>query len=187
MSQPQIKAKVHNPIVREKVNAGIRKWWADGSPRAEIARERIRALNPMKNASTRLKVSAVLKAMHHKPIIQGGNGRGMTAPQKILMVALGPGWEPEFAVSLGKRTPGYPTHYKIDLAHPLKMIAIQVDGFSHHSRKAQDEKKTERLSSLGWKVLRLWNRDILNWNNSGRPMETSISMTLRLHGIHLSR
>ena len=111
----------------------------------------------------------------------------MTLPQKILLDVLGPGWVPEYALSLGRLTPGYPTNYKLDLANPERMIAIEVDGPSHRARKGQDQKKDEKVRSLGWTVLRFWNKDILTWSDTGTPPESSISMTLEEHGIHLSR
>lgn len=187
MSQPEIKAKVHNPEVAAKIAAGKRRWFAAGSPKALAEIERIRALNPMSNLETRAKVSRRLKAMNHGPSVRGGNGRGLTVPQRMLLDALGTEWIPDFALSLGPRTPGYPTHYKLDIAHPGLRISIEVDGNSHYSRKDLDEKKDEKLSSLGWTVLRFWNRDILTWHDSGMPMEGSISTTLERHGILLSR
>jgi very-short-patch-repair endonuclease len=111
----------------------------------------------------------------------------MTVPQRVLLAALGRGWVPEFAYSLGRRTPGYPSHYKIDIAEPNLKIAIEVDGFSHHSRRLLDQKKDEKLRSLGWGVLRFWNRDILTWNAGAPQTGTSISTILAERGIHLSR
>jgi very-short-patch-repair endonuclease len=92
-----------------------------------------------------------------------------------------------FSVSLGRLTHGYPSHYKIDIAEPKQKIAIEVDGNSHHSRKALDTKKDAKLRSLGWIVLRFWNRDILTWNAGEPPTGASISTILAQHGIHLSR
>ena len=103
-----------------------------------------------------------------------------------MLDALGAGWRAEFPLSLGPRTPGYPTHYKIDLALPERKIAVEVDGFSHGSRRDQDEKKEAKLRSLGWIVLRFSNRDILTWKASGMPMDSYISMTLAGHGILVS-
>jgi very-short-patch-repair endonuclease len=101
--------------------------------------------------------------------------------------ALAGNWIPEFSISLGKRQPGFPTCYKVDLGNPGLKIAIEVDGNTHHSRKTVDEKKDKKLVSLGWIVLRFWNKDILNWINTGMPTDTYISTTLKRHGIHLSR
>ena len=57
----------------------------------------------------------------------------------------------------------YPTHYKIDLADRATMTAVEVDGSSHTAleRKAQDRKKDSFLTSLGWKVLRLSNIQVM--------------------------
>lgn len=187
MSQPEILAKVHAPAVARKRGDKRHAWFAAGSPAAEAERERIRALNPTKRPEVRAKISRTLEAMHHGPFARGGNGQGLTAPQRILLGTLGAGWVAEFALSLGQRTPGYPTHYKLDIAHPVRGIAIEVDGNSHYTRRALDAKKDAKLATLGWTVLRFWNRDILTWNATGMPMDSSISMTLAQHGILPSR
>jgi hypothetical protein len=158
-------------------------WLASGSPKAQAEMDRIRDLNPTSRPDVREKISRTLKAMHHGPSVRGGNGRGLTEPQRMLMEILGEGWTAEYALSLGKRTPGYPTHYKIDIAHPERKIAIEVDGFSHGARRDLDAKKDTKLGSFGWTVLRFLNRDILNWINTGMPTESFISMTLAQHNI----
>lgn len=50
-----------------------------------------------------------------------------------------------------------PTSYKVDLGHPKKRIAIELDGPCHRklAAKAKDIKKAAVLKSLGWKVVRL--------------------------------
>ena len=121
--------------------------------------------NPMESPKTRAKMSASLKRIGHRPKVHGGNGRGMTIPQAILLEELGDGWFPELAVpTKEKRESGFPTCYKIDLASPQLMIGIEVDGGSHESPSARrkDEKKRALLHSLGWTVLRFWNEDVLN-------------------------
>jgi very-short-patch-repair endonuclease len=54
--------------------------------------------------------------------------------------------------------------YKIDIAIPSKMIAIEVDGMSHLAleRKEQDRRKDLQLTEKGWKVVRLLNQFVLN-------------------------
>lgn len=183
MRQPGHLAKVHNPEVAERRGRAISAWYKSGDPRADAARDRIANLNPMARPEVREKVSRRLREMNHRPSVRGGNGTGMTVPQSILLGFLGEGWIPEFALSLGRRTPGFPTCYKLDLANVGRRIAIEVDGNTHHARKDQDRKKEDKLASLGWTVLRFWNRDILTWNDSGRPTDGSISMTLAAHGI----
>ena len=56
----------------------------------------------------------------------------------------------------------YPTCYKIDIAIPSQMIAIEVDGASHNGQLARerDAKKNNFLSGLGWTVYRVRNKSI---------------------------
>lgn len=58
---------------------------------------------------------------------------------------------------------GYPTHYKIDIAHTTLQIAIEVDGGSHRSLLGlqRDAKKTAFLHGVGWTVLRFSNREVM--------------------------
>ncbi len=101
-------------------------------------------------------------------------------PQKLLLDYLGEDWKSEYIVI----TPwiiGFPTCFKIDLACPARKIAIECDGSSHNGLKAKerDKRKDDFLRSVGWTVLRLWNKDILNWSNSGMPTGNYISMTFK--------
>ncbi|MFH0981848.1 MAG: DUF559 domain-containing protein [Planctomycetota bacterium] len=124
----------------------------------------MKAKNPMESEKTRKKVSDTLKRTGHKPPVRGGNGMGLTVPQEMLLTALGTGWVAEFAIPTKKaRDSGYPTCYKVDLANPKRRIAVEVDGNSHHplKRQAEDRKQDALLESLGWKVLRFWNAEIL--------------------------
>ena len=59
--------------------------------------------------------------------------------------------------------------YRIDLAFPDKMIAIECDGKEWHSRyeqKEHDNKKDEFLKSVGWKVFRVTGSDIYEYSSS---------------------
>ncbi len=105
---------------------------------------------------------------------KGGNGKGMTEPQKILLAELGEGWIPEFAIATGeKRGSGFPSAYKADIAKPSCRVAIELDGQSHHSPKqrAKDAKKDAKLRSLGWQVFRFDNLDAIR-----RAKEIAASM-----------
>ncbi len=118
----------------------------------------------MRKEACRRKVQATLTAMGHAPKIRGGNGRGPTQPQKMLAEALG--WQIEYVVKTHqpKINPLHvPTSYKLDIANPERMIAIEVDGLSHGalSRQAQDRKKEQVLAGLGWTVLRFTNREVM--------------------------
>ena len=187
MSQPEIIAKVHSPEVASRRGKSRSAWLRSGNPKALKELDRISKLKPMKNQSTRDKVSSVLKAMNHKPSVRGGNGKGMTVPQQLMIDVLAGNWIAEFSISLGKRQQGFPTCYKVDIGHPGLKIAIEVDGNSHYSRKEKDKKKDVKLASLGWTVLRFWNKDILGWIEAGMERGTHISMTLEQHGVGISR
>lgn len=126
------------------------------------ASARMKANNPMARADVRAKVATTLRAMQWAPPVRGGNGTGPTAPQLALAAALG--WPMEVAIPTGARGDGrgLPTAYKVDIANPSLMVAIEVDGPSHNalSRRVQDAKKTTFLASLGWTVLRFSNAEV---------------------------
>lgn len=144
----------------------IREWHERNPEVAEAASKRMVRENPMRDKVTRAKVSHSLREMGHAPPMRGGNGRPMPTPQRLLLEALGSGWVAEHVVvTRAKRVlGGLPTHYKIDIASPDRMIAIEVDGPSHSSlsRKVQDQRKTTFLESYGWTVFRVPNQRILN-------------------------
>ena len=132
------------------------------------ASERMKKNNPMYKPDVRKKVSTALKAIGHKPLIHGGNGTGLTKPQELLAKKLEDlGFEPacEYVVPTHTKrdTSGYPSHYKIDIAIPDRMTAIEIDGPSHLSLKIQaaDKKKTGFLTGLGWNVLRFTNKAVM--------------------------
>lgn len=123
--------------------------------------------NPMRNIETRKKVSDTLKRIGHKPIKQGGNGRGNTIEQQLLyneLIKIHKSFVCEFIFKTKglNKEKKYSNHYKIDIASEELMIAIEVDGASHKSLKVKecDKKKTNLLASQGWKVLRLSNLQI---------------------------
>lgn len=89
----------------------------------------------------------------------------LPAAQAALLDALaGHGAVPEFVVRTGawRGAGGLPNHFKIDVAIPSRMVAVEIDGASHCAlaRKAQDAKKEAFLSAHGWTVLRFSNRDV---------------------------
>jgi len=186
MTQKEVLEKVHSPEVAAKRGKKRSEWLKSGSPMALRELERIRQLNPMKDEETRKKVSQILRAMNHKPSVRGGNGTGMTVYQEYMKGLLSGSWIQEFAISLGKRKQGYPTHYKVDLGNPELKIAIEVDGYSHYSRKDEDKKKDAMLDSLGWKVLRFWNYQVKDLISTETKSETYIFTTLKQSGILLS-
>jgi hypothetical protein len=135
--------------------------------RSDILSERMKKHNPMDNPDTKKRAWAKLSKMHLKPTVQGGNGKPAPVPQMSLYTALREkerGWFLEHIVQTNKpRYKGsYPTHYKLDIANPAKLICVEVDGRSHHGvRKVQDKKKDKLLRGLGWTVLRFSNREVI--------------------------
>jgi hypothetical protein len=122
--------------------------------------------NPMASAATRFQVSQTLRRIGHKPPVQGGNGRGLSDPQRCLLSALGVGWVAEYVVPTGvprRNEQHLPTHYKVDVAYPERRWAIEVDGSSHSALAAQarDQKKDRFLVGCGWRVLRVSNQRIV--------------------------
>ena len=92
-----------------------------------------------------------------------------------------PEWIPQYVVPLGKRQPGYPTHYKLDFAVIDKMLDIELDGPSHAavSRREVDRRRDSRLTALGWRVLRIKNTEILSKSSTSqlRAYLTSLLQT----------
>ena len=161
MSRPEYVASIHAKCDRkewaETMRRNLRNPEFVAKLRAYLHSER----NPFRDPATREKGEAALRAKGYS-MLNGGNGTGRTRPQKMLAELLG--WEIEYVVRTGMpRGSGYPTHYKLDIAHPQAMLAVEVDGQSHHSksRMAQDVKKDEFLEHLGWIVVRVRNEDVL--------------------------
>lgn len=122
-----------------------------------------KAENPMSDKQSREKMRQTLLRIQHKPIVRGGNGKLLPLPQLALLHALGDGWVAEYVVNTGDKSRFHPYAYKIDIANPVLKIAIEVDGPSHNTteRRAQDTKKTNLLTSLGWSVYRVSNAKAL--------------------------
>ncbi len=160
MTQPEIRKKIYTQENIEKTASKLR-----GRKRPQCA-ERMRLHNPMWKEGVKEKVRSSLLAKGPdgwKPSIRCGNGYGPTGPEQVLLMLLhGVKWNIPVQTKKGKGS-GYPTVYKIDLGFPELKLGIEVDGQSHNSlaRQAQDKKKDDFLHSLGWRVLRFKNKDIL--------------------------
>lgn len=130
---------------------------------------RMKENNPMHIQENIDKVRNKLIEKNHKPIIQGGNGRGATIYQLQLYNELLKHTDC-FEMELIEKTKPYtknfnaPYHYKIDIASRIYKIAIEVDGLSHNTKKVKecDKRKDQLLILKGWKVLRLSNLAIKN-------------------------
>ena len=133
---------------------------------------------------SREKMMKTLRSMKHRPRVRGGNGTPIPRPQQALVDALGPDWTVEFVVATGpNRSPGFPPHYKIDIANKGAMAAIEVDGKSHCllARKQMDRKKEKFLASRGWTVLRFSNEAAME--RLEECVQTVLSTTSRLKSI----
>jgi len=51
--------------------------------------------------------------------------------------------------------------YILDLANRTARLAIEIDGGQHHEQIAYDAERTAYLEAAGWRVVRLWNSEVL--------------------------
>jgi very-short-patch-repair endonuclease len=51
--------------------------------------------------------------------------------------------------------------YILDLACRQARLGVEFDGSHHAERIEQDQRRTAYLNAQGWRVLRLWNSDVL--------------------------
>jgi BirA family biotin operon repressor/biotin-[acetyl-CoA-carboxylase] ligase len=51
--------------------------------------------------------------------------------------------------------------YILDFACRERKLAVEIDGSQHLERSAEDLERTEVLQSLGWRVIRFWNSEVL--------------------------
>lgn len=146
--------------------AAIRKKRAEETDRLRehMAGMRVKAATP----EARAKMAQTLRERGHQPRVQGGNGRGMTRPQAMLLDALQQAqlahvWEPELSIKTGaQKGSGYARSYKADIGCLELKLVIECDGASHAGkRRLIDAKKDACLSGLGWHVLRFSNHRIL--------------------------
>jgi endogenous inhibitor of DNA gyrase (YacG/DUF329 family) len=162
-----------NPEAREKRRETINKnggWSSFMKKRhilnpniAKMASERMKKNNPMSNPDSVEKMRQ--KLIGREFLHRGGNGK-TTKPQELLYNLLGDGWIMEFAINtkdVREKFNKIPYSYKTDIANPDLKISIEIDGMSHKLKKKMelDLKKTQVLNSLGWKVLRFWNKEVM--------------------------
>jgi very-short-patch-repair endonuclease len=50
--------------------------------------------------------------------------------------------------------------FVVDFACTKHHLVVEADG-GQHAQNARDERRTARIETLGWRVLRFWNNDIL--------------------------
>jgi hypothetical protein len=129
---------------------------------AKQSSERMKKNNPMSNPENIEKMRQ--KLIGRTFLSRGGNGK-ITPQQEQLFNLLGEGWIMELPVL----TEGYtgkekslPNCYKVDIGNPILKLLIEIDGRTHTTKKWKylDKRKTEILTSLGWKILRFWNKEV---------------------------
>ena len=150
------------------------------------ASDRMKQNNPMKDLGSLERMRQTLLKIGHQPDQRGGNGQELPIPQQMLLEKLGESWYPEFV----QRSNQYQRNnynasraYKIDIANPDWMVAIEVDGASHQmrDRQLQDKKKDLILNELGWTVLRFTNRQVMEHLEDCYQMVMSIILKLKEH------
>lgn len=131
----------------------------------------------MRHEDVRHKVSQTMKERGCCPTVRGGNGHGMTGPERRLSDATG--LFPH-VIAVG-RIDGYPSNYKLDLANPQIRLAVEIDGGSHGTLKVQDAdaRKTDYLESHGWTVLRFTNAEVLGDTDRCAQMVASTTSKLK--------
>lgn len=131
------------------------------------------------DAQARKRIKETHKRKKLQPIKRGGNGRLLPLPQLALLHALGLGWEAEYPIKTyaGHRNGVYPNCYKVDIGNPQKMIAIELDGFTHATiqRRKEDKKKSEKLAQLGWRVFRVSNKRALELYSTFESVDTLLT------------
>jgi hypothetical protein len=140
-----MRALIARPDVREKLRAHLE---GDG--------------NPFKNPSVSSRGTATNRE-HGFPTLNGGNGTGLTKAQHLLSQKLN--WPTEVVVVTDAlaRESGSPWSYKVDIANPETLIAIEVDGETHRTLKVRERdcRKTAFLERTGWMVYRFTNRQVI--------------------------
>lgn len=127
------------------------------------ASERMRLENPMRNPDVRER--ARLAKIGRTFLARGGNGK-LTKPQMLLAQALGFRFPVEFRIktaTVRHLFTSLPPAYSVDLADPMRKVAIEVDGATHRLKrwKFLDARKTSVLQALGWSVLRFTNEEVM--------------------------
>lgn len=52
--------------------------------------------------------------------------------------------------------------YIVDFCAVKEKLVIELDGSQHFNREAYDRERTRFLNSKGYKVIRIWNNDVMN-------------------------
>jgi hypothetical protein len=135
--------------------------------RPDVVKDFIGDKNPSCRPEVREKISQIRKAEYEA----GTNKCGWTGPQRVPTEAeqavmggltrLGFKWNKAISTGLSSRH-GYPNHYILDFSHQDLKICIEIDGSSHRTKQARDQRKDEFLITNGWTVIRLSNDEVLS-------------------------
>jgi hypothetical protein len=165
--------KANNPEVRQKRRETIEQngGWSKHMKKihmknphiSQLSSTRMKTNNPMFNPENVEKMRQ--KLIGRTFLSRGGNGK-ITPQQELLWSLLGEGWEMELPIltkNVKTLFKSLPASYKVDIGNQEMKISIEVDGNSHKSKKWKflDKRKTNVLNSLGWKVLRFWNEEVM--------------------------
>ena len=156
MAQPERKelAKEYMPRMWAAAHAAVR-----GKPNP-VASARMKANNPNANPAWKKKMSKLMSGRTF--LARGGNGK--LTPQQVA-VAMALGLPMEYAIPTGPvkhQFKSLPNSYKVDVADPSQKLVIEIDGWTHNTKKWKflDKRKTEVLNALGWSVLRFSNQRV---------------------------
>ncbi|MGE5464863.1 MAG: endonuclease domain-containing protein [Syntrophothermus sp.] len=52
--------------------------------------------------------------------------------------------------------------YIVDFCAPRKKLIIELDGSQHLEQREYDDERTKYFESMGYRVLRFWNNEVMN-------------------------
>lgn len=73
--------------------------------------------------------------------------------------------------------------YILDLACRQAKLAVEFDGSQHLDSSGYDEARTRFLQSLGWRIIRFWNSEVLE-NPEGVAEAILLAVGTRLEQTH---
>ena len=161
LSRPELREKLYTEASRQRSQELMLKLRRRPDVQAKIASHLASEGNPFRDPIVRQK-SIIAQREKGYAYLNGGNGRDLPLPQRLLAARLG--WRTEFVVKTGMQAgSGYPPSYKVDIAEPLLKIGIEVDGWVHElpARREKDAKKEALLTDFGWRILRFINKEVL--------------------------
>lgn len=53
-------------------------------------------------------------------------------------------------------------NYIVDFCAPRRKLIIELDGSQHLEQQEYDEERTKYFEARGYRVLRIWNHDVMN-------------------------